>query len=120
NMKYRHNFVRRSSRTTAFGALSRYAGAISNAPVAGLNTKQPQASVRSGAGQLTLIISGAIDVSATSPCVSEGLNPARRENTSIPQEGPSSHPGPRRKDLSIRSRMGRTGRRLYGRGRNGE
>jgi hypothetical protein len=46
-------------------------GATSNALVAGLNTKLPQASVRSGAAQLTLTISGAIDVSATSPCVSK-------------------------------------------------
>ena len=70
-MKYRRNFVRRSSRMTAFAALSRYAAAISNTLAAGLNTKLPRASVRSGAAQLTLTISGAIDVSATSPCVSK-------------------------------------------------
>src|SRR5262245_11110923 len=87
-MKYTRNFVRRRSRMTAFAAFSRYAGANSNAPVAGLNTKRPQASVRSGAAQLTLTISGAIDVSATSPCVSKGLNPAGRESTLIRQEGP--------------------------------
>src|SRR5262249_11906275 len=54
-------------------SLSRCAGTISNARVVGLNTKRPQASVRSGAAQLTLTISGAIDVSATSPCVSKDL-----------------------------------------------
>src|SRR5262245_9924670 len=69
-MKYRRNFVQRSSRMTSFAGLSRYAGPISNAPVAGLNTRRPQASVRSGAAQLTLTISDAIDVSATSLCVS--------------------------------------------------
>ena len=72
-MKYRRNFVPRSSRMTALAALSRYAVAISNALVAGLNTKRPQAFVRSGAAQFTLTISGAIDVSATSPCVSKDL-----------------------------------------------
>jgi hypothetical protein len=67
---------------TAFAALSRYARAISNAPVAGLNTKRRQASVRSGAAQLTLTISGAIAVTATSHYVSKEVNPALRENTS--------------------------------------
>src|SRR5262245_40511774 len=79
-MKYRRNFVRRSSRMTSYAGLSRYAGAISNAPVAGLNTKRPQASVRSGAAQLTLTISGAIDVSATSPCVIDIGRPSWREH----------------------------------------
>src|SRR5262245_23655464 len=95
-MKYKRNFVRRRSRMTAFAALSRYAGAICNAPVAGLNTKRPQASVRSGAAQLKLTISGAIDVSATSLCISingQRQAPGERGN---PNRGPSVPGGPLR------------------------
>src|SRR5215467_12712876 len=88
-MKYTRNFVRRRSRMTAFAAFSRYAGANSNAPVAGLNTRRPQAYVRSEAAQLTLTISGAIDVSATSPCVSiNGQRQAPEERGNL-NRGPS-------------------------------
>jgi septal ring factor EnvC (AmiA/AmiB activator) len=41
------------------------------APFGCFNTTRPQVSVRSVAAQLTLTISGAIAVSATSPCVSK-------------------------------------------------
>src|SRR5262249_51509231 len=89
-MKYRRNFVRRSSRMTSYAGSSRYAGAISNAPVAGLNTILPQASVRSGAAQRTLTISGAIDVSATSPAFLR-INPFNRWPISLAPKNFSRH-----------------------------